>query len=88
VNLDDQVPVIIFHILETDVPQNASIVDQDVNPAKRIDSSLNYVLAVLDTIVVRDCLTTRISDLVDNDIGGLTEPVTCQFPLHIFETGV
>ena len=69
--LHDQVPIVIFHILEADIPQNASIVDQYVDSAEVVDSSLDYALTVHDIVVVGYGLAAGLSDLVDDLVGHL-----------------
>lgn len=70
-NLDDQIPIFILHILEANIPQNARIIDQDVNPSKILDGCLNDTLAIDHIVVVRNRFPARSSDLVDDHIGGL-----------------
>jgi hypothetical protein len=71
-DLHDQVPVVIFHVLEADIPKNARIVDKDIDSAKVLDGGFNDSLAILDAVVVGDGLTTGLSDLIDDDISGLS----------------
>jgi hypothetical protein len=70
-NCDDQIPVRILHVLETDIPKNAGIVDQDVDAAKVLNGSLDNLLALCDAVVVGYCLSAGSFDLIDDDIGGL-----------------
>jgi hypothetical protein len=37
----DQIPVLIRHVLKADITKNASIVDEDIDAAERVDSSLD-----------------------------------------------
>src|SRR5665213_413983 len=37
----NQIPVIILHVLEAYVPEDTSIVDEDIDPAEALDGSLN-----------------------------------------------
>lgn len=67
----NQIPILIFHVLEADIPQNTSIVDQHIYPSKVIDSSLNNSVAILDAVVVRNGLATFRLDFFDDDIGSL-----------------
>jgi len=71
VYLHHQVPVLIFHVLEADIAQNAGIVDEDINSAKGLDRSLDNLVAVLDRVVVRDGLAASRCDLLDNLVCGL-----------------
>lgn len=70
-NLDDQIPILILHILEADVPQDPGIVDQHIDPSEGLNGRLDDLLAILDTVVVGDGLAARGFDLVDDDIGRL-----------------
>jgi hypothetical protein len=71
VNLDDEVPVLVLHVLEADVAQNACIVDEDIDAAKVLDRGVDDLLAELDGIVVGDGLAASLLDLVDDDVCGL-----------------
>jgi len=71
VHAHDQVPVGILHVLEADISEDTSIVDQDVYPAKVLDRCLNDLVTVLDRIVVCNSATARCLDLLDDYIGGL-----------------
>lgn len=72
-NLDNQVPILVFHILKADITENARIVDQDVNPSKLLDGSLDDVLSIFDAVVIGNCVSTCSSDHIDNNVGGLEE---------------
>lgn len=69
--LHDKIPVLVRHVLEADVAENASIVDEDVNPAESLDGSLNDSIAILHAVVVCNGLSPCSFDFVDNDIGSL-----------------
>lgn len=70
-DLDDQIPIFILHILKADIPQDPRIVDEHIDPPKRLDGSLNDPVAVLDAVVVRDRFAASGFDLVNDDIGRL-----------------
>lgn len=74
VNLHHQVPVLIFHVLEADVAQDAGVVDEDIDSAKGLDGSLDNLVAILDRIIVGDGLAASRCDLLDNLVGGLGKP--------------
>jgi hypothetical protein len=59
---------LVFHVLKANITQDASIVDEDINPAKGLDSGLNYLVTICDTIVVGYCLAACGFDLIDNYI--------------------
>ena len=67
-NLHDQIPVLILHVLEANVAQNTGIIDEDVNPAKILDCSLDDPITIFDAVVVGHCLSAGGFDLVDDDI--------------------
>lgn len=68
---DNQVPVLVLHVLEADVAQDAGVVDQDVDAPKGLDGRLDDLVAVLDAVVVGDGLAACGLDLVDDDIRSL-----------------
>ena len=70
-NSDNQIPVIVAHVLEADVTENTSIVKEDIDSAVGFDGGFDDLLAVGDTIVVGYCFAARGFDLVDDDIGCL-----------------
>lgn len=67
----DQVPVLVLHILETDIPQDSGVIKQHIDATEILDRSFNDTLAILNTVVVGDRLTTGGPDLIDDDIGSL-----------------
>lgn len=67
----DQVPISIRHVLHRDVPQDASVVDEDIDPPKLFNGGLNNFLAIFDAIVVCDGLSTSIGNLFDYCVGHL-----------------
>jgi hypothetical protein len=70
-NVHNEVPVLILHVLEADVPQDASIVDQNINSSEVLDSSLNDLLAIRYAVVVGYGFTACSLDFVDDNIGSL-----------------
>jgi hypothetical protein len=67
----DQIPVLIFHVLEADITQNASVVEEDIDAAEVVNGGLNDALAIFNAVVVGDCLTTSGFDLVDDQVRSL-----------------
>lgn len=67
----DQVPVLILHVLEADIPQNTSIVYEDIDAPEAVDSGLDDGFAILDAVVVCYGLSALGTDLVDDGISGL-----------------
>lgn len=72
-NLEDEIPVLVFHVLEADVAQNTGVVDEDVDTAEGLDGRVDNPVAILDAVVVGYCLAACGFDLVDDDIGSLRE---------------
>jgi hypothetical protein len=73
VDVVNQVPIRLLHVLEADISQNAGVVDKDIDSAEGIDSGLNDGLAILNRVVVGNCLATCGADLLDDFVGGLYE---------------
>lgn len=68
-NLQDEIPVFILHLLEGDIPQDTCVVQEDINLAEVIDGSLDDLIAFNDRVVVCDGNTTLGLDLFDNLVG-------------------
>jgi hypothetical protein len=81
VNLHDYVPVLIFHILQAYIPQDSSIIDQNIYPSKALDSCIYYFLSEFDTIVIWDGNTSVIDDFFDDFVCGLIvdRKISCDF---------
>lgn len=71
VDLEDQVPILVLHILEADIAEDTGIVDEDIDAAERLDGSFDNLVAILDAVVVGHSLAARGLDLVYYDIGCL-----------------
>ena len=71
VNLIDQVPIGLLHVLEADIAQDTGVVDEDIDAPKSIDCGLDDVLSILDRIVVGDCITACGLDLLDDFVCSL-----------------
>lgn len=65
---DNQIPVLICYVLEADVAENAGVVDQDVDATVALDGGLDDLVAILDAVVVGNCLAACGLDLLDDDI--------------------
>lgn len=78
-NCDDEVPVLILHVLEADISQNAGIVDQNINAAEVLNGSFNDLLAIRDAVVVGYGLAACSPDLIDDNIGSLRIEVNTLF---------
>lgn len=71
VNSVDQIPIGIFHVLKANIPQDTSVIKQNINAAEGLNSGLDDRITVLDAVVVGDGLTASGPDLVDDNICGL-----------------
>lgn len=67
----DEIPVRILHVLKTDIPQDTGVIEEHIDAAKVLDGGFDDSLAVLDTVVVGDRLTSGSPDLVNDYICGL-----------------
>lgn len=65
---NDQVPILILHVLEANIPQDTSVVDQDIDAAVVLDGGFDDLLAVRDAVVIGYSLTACGFDLIDNNI--------------------
>lgn len=70
-NSHDQVPVVIRHILEADIPQDPCIVDENVDAAIGMDCCFDDLLTLDNIVVVGDCLSTGRIDLGHDFVGKL-----------------
>lgn len=75
-DFDNQIPILILHILEADVPQNPRIVDEHIDPSESLNGRLNNLLAILHAVVVRDRFAARGFDFVDDYIGRLDTDIS------------
>lgn len=67
----DQVPVLIFHVLETDIAEDTGVVDENIHSAKVLDGRVDNGITLLHAVVVGGCLAASGFDFVDNDISSL-----------------
>lgn len=67
----NQIPVVVLHVLEADIPENTSIVNENIHASKVLNRGIDDGLAVLDTVVVSDRLSASGADLLDDNICGL-----------------
>jgi hypothetical protein len=72
VNLVDEVPVRLLHVLEADIAQDARIVDEHIDATEGIDGRLDDGFTVLDRVVVGDCLAACRANDFDDFVGGLS----------------
>jgi hypothetical protein len=68
-HIHDRFPIVVAHLKEQIVAQHASIVDQDIQPAKRVNRLLNcrfYGFSLRDIAGNGESLRTRLLDLSGN----------------------
>ncbi len=70
-HVHNKVPVLILDVLEANVPKDSSIVDQNIDASKVLDSSLDDLLAIGNAVVVSYSFPTRRFDFIDDNIGSL-----------------
>ena len=71
-DVDDRVPLLLGHVGEHPVAQDAGVVDDDVQIAERLDRGVDEALGSLpaaDTVAVGDGLAAHPLDLVDDLLG-------------------
>lgn len=71
VDLHDQVPVFVGQVLETDIAQDARVIDEHVNTAEVVNRRLDDFLAILHAVIICYCLPPGCLDLVDYYIRSL-----------------
>jgi hypothetical protein len=74
-NLVDQVPVGLLHVLEADIAQDTGIVDQHVDATKVVDGRLDNeitILAACGANLLNDCIR-RLFTTVSQIMGALRE---------------
>lgn len=69
VNVHDGVPEVVIHVGEGLVAEDTGVVDDDIDTAKGINSSLDNGITVLSRELGTDGLATHLLDLVNNIIG-------------------
>jgi len=47
-NIHDQIPILVLHVLEADIAEDAGIVDEDIYSAKVLDCRLDDLVSILD----------------------------------------
>ncbi|MNQ89124.1 hypothetical protein D3C85_1044220 [compost metagenome] len=65
----DQVPLLLGHLVEGGIAQDAGVVDQDVDGAEGLQGGGDDLLALGHRVVVGDSLAAQGADLGDHGIG-------------------
>jgi hypothetical protein len=71
VDVVDEIPIRLLHVLEADISQNAGIVDEDIDPTEGVDGRLDDGFSILDRVVVGDRLAACGADVLDDFVCGL-----------------
>lgn len=71
VNLVDKIPVLLLHVLEADIAQNAGIVDEHIDAPKVVNGRLDDGLSIFDRIVVGNGLAACSADRLNDFVCGL-----------------
>ncbi len=70
-DVSNEVPVCICHVLEADIAEDTGVVDKDIDPTKDINGRLYDLLAVEDIVIVGDSLSPGRFDLIHHEVGSL-----------------
>ena len=71
VDLNDQIPIRVGHVLESHISKNAGIVDEDMDMTVFLNSSLDDAFAVVHAVIIRDCLAPRCLNLSNDRVSRL-----------------
>src|SRR5687767_2847625 len=71
VHLDDEIPISIGDVLEANISEDTSIVDENIDTTKSLDCSIDDLVTKLDTVVVGNSFSTSLLDFINDDIRGL-----------------
>lgn len=88
-NSVDQIPIGIFHVLEADVAQNTSIVEQNIDATEGFDSGVDDRFTIFDAVVVGNGFPTSGTNFLDDIIcslqsGQSESSVVLMEPRHTF----
>lgn len=51
-NFHDEIPILIFHLLEGDISEDSCIIDEDIDSSEIIHCCFNNLISKLDRIIV------------------------------------
>lgn len=68
VNVDDGVPQVVVHVVESLVTQDTCVVHEDINASECLNGRLDNTLAVFARGLVAHSLSTELSDLIDSRV--------------------
>jgi hypothetical protein len=67
----DEIPVLVLHVLEGDIAEDACVVQEYIDAAEVLDGGFNDLVAILNAVVVGYGLSSGGLDLLDDNICGL-----------------
>jgi hypothetical protein len=70
-NTDNQIPILVCHVLEADIAKDTSVIEEDIDPAVVLDGGFYDLFTIFDAVVVGDCFAACGFDFVDDYICGL-----------------
>lgn len=70
-DLVNEIPVLILHVLKADIAEDTGVVQQDIDAAEVLDGGVDDGFTVLDAIVVGGGFAPGGFNLFDDDIGSL-----------------
>lgn len=75
-NLVNKIPILVLHVLKANVPQNARIVNENINSTKALYGRINNPLAIGNAIVIGHGLSSILLDFVNDNVGSLSHFVS------------
>ena len=67
-DLHNEVPVEISHLLEGNISQDASVVNDNVHSAEVVDCCLHNLVSELHRVVVGYCSSSQLLNFLNNDV--------------------
>ena len=67
-HLDYEIPIIIGHVFEADISQNARVVQKYVYPAKFSDCRVDYLVPMLNAVIVGYGRAPGSTDFINNHV--------------------
>ena len=80
-NFDNKIPVVVGHILEADISQDARIVQEYVDPAELIDCRVDDPISVLNAVIIGNSLAASGTNLIYDKVGSLQDTVSWSRPV-------
>ena len=71
-DLVNEFPVCLLHVLEADITENTGVVDEDIDAPEGIDCGLDDPIAIFNGVIVGDCFAACGLDLIHNFVRSLS----------------